>query len=117
MTRTEERYKFVSILADEFEDYEKRQEIRNLAPSLMRNAKAYATIQERWCSEEMSEATTTRLEKREANIEKWFTTTLQPFGITPDFQGDPRGAVVKLKVPSGRTDDWGKTGICVPEGN
>ncbi len=30
------------------------------------------------------------------------------------FQGDPRGAVVKLKVPSGRTNDWGQTGICVP---
>ena len=34
--------------------------------------------------------------------------------IEPVFQGDPRGACVKLKVPSGRTDDWGGTGICVP---
>lgn len=28
--------------------------------------------------------------------------------------GDPRSAVFKLKVPSGRTNDWGQTGICVP---
>lgn len=32
----------------------------------------------------------------------------------PVFQGDPRGACVKLIVPSGKTDDWGRTGICVP---
>jgi len=34
------------------------------------------------------------------------------FGVV--FCGDPRGACVKIKVPSGRTDDWGQTGICVP---
>lgn len=37
-----------------------------------------------------------------------------PYGITPVFQGDSRGAVLKLKVPSGKTDDWGQVGICVP---
>mgnify|MGYP001566860551 CR=1 FL=1 len=35
-------------------------------------------------------------------------------GIIPVFQGDPRGAVLKLRVPSGRTNDGGQTGICVP---
>ena len=35
-------------------------------------------------------------------------------GIIPVFQEDPRGAVLKLRVPSGRTNDWGHTGICVP---
>lgn len=39
---------------------------------------------------------------------------LAPFNVVPDFQGDPRGACVKLKVPSGRTDDWGRVGLCVP---
>lgn len=48
--------------------------------------------------------------RAEARIAK----RLVPFGVVPDFQGDPRGACVKLKVPSGRTDDWGRTGICVP---
>lgn len=28
--------------------------------------------------------------------------------------GDPRGAIVKIVVPSGRTNDWGQEGICVP---
>lgn len=39
---------------------------------------------------------------------------LAPYKIEADFQGDPRGACVKLVVPSGRTDDWGRTGMCVP---
>lgn len=39
---------------------------------------------------------------------------LSPYAVKADFQGDPRGACVKLVVPSGKTDDWGRTGICVP---
>lgn len=34
--------------------------------------------------------------------------------FVPIFQGDPRGATVKIRVPSGKTGDWGQTGICVP---
>lgn len=36
----------------------------------------------------------------------------KPF--VPVFHGDPRGACVKLQVPSGKTDDWGREGMCVP---
>ena len=32
----------------------------------------------------------------------------------PKTSGDPRGACVKLRVPSGKTNDWGQEGICVP---
>jgi hypothetical protein len=35
-------------------------------------------------------------------------------GFEAVFQGDPRGACVLLHVPSGRTDDWGRSGMCVP---
>ena len=35
-------------------------------------------------------------------------------GIEPVFSGDPRGAVLKLRLPSGCTNDWGQTGFCVP---
>lgn len=35
-------------------------------------------------------------------------------GCVPVFSGDPRGATVKLQVPSGATGDWGQVGICVP---
>lgn len=37
-----------------------------------------------------------------------------PDGFTPIFSGDPRGCVLKLAVPSGKVNDWGKEGICVP---
>jgi hypothetical protein len=34
--------------------------------------------------------------------------------VTAKFSGDPRGATVKLQVPSGKTNDWNESGICVP---
>lgn len=34
--------------------------------------------------------------------------------FVPVFDSDPRGACVKLKVPSGRYDDHAREGICVP---
>ncbi len=30
--------------------------------------------------------------------------------------GDPRGAALKLVLPSGQTNDFGREGYCVPEG-
>lgn len=38
----------------------------------------------------------------------------EPLKITPVFGGDPRGCVLKLKVPSGKTNDWSREVICVP---
>lgn len=35
-------------------------------------------------------------------------------GFNLHFQGDPRGAVVKLAVPSGKYDDCSREGLCVP---
>lgn len=34
-------------------------------------------------------------------------------GLSPIFGGDPRGAVLLVKVPSGRTNDWGGRGVVV----
>jgi hypothetical protein len=40
---------------------------------------------------------------------------LEPYHVEPHFQGDPRGCVIKLKVPSGYGDDFGGAGLlCVP---
>ncbi len=40
----------------------------------------------------------------------------QPWGIKPNFSYDPRGACVKLLLPSGRWNSWGgkEEGYCVP---
>lgn len=34
--------------------------------------------------------------------------------LSPYFQNDPRGAVLKIRVPDGYTNDMGREGICVP---
>lgn len=38
-----------------------------------------------------------------------------PYALEPVFWGDPRGCTVKLRVPSGATNDSPNTGICVPQ--
>ena len=37
-------------------------------------------------------------------------------GIKPSFNRDPRGCTVKLILPNGETNDFAKTGYCVPVG-
>lgn len=48
--------------------------------------------------------------RAQEHIERILKTT----AFKPVFQGDPRGSCVKIAVPSGKYDDWGKEGICVP---
>lgn len=51
---------------------------------------------------------------RECGLNARLELILSPYNCEPIFQGDPRGSVFKVKVPSGRTNDWGREGICVP---
>ena len=96
---------------------------------LCRHGKTYARIQElncngvgTYCNEPIE-----RFNKRQARHEAWcekrevqlekrmraIVAELGPgFGVV--FSGDPRGSTVKVTVPSGRTNDWGHEGICVP---
>lgn len=60
-----------------------------------------------WASTEAYETATARKEIAVAML-------MKPFGIDVEFQRDPRGAAIKLKLPSGRTNDWGGEGYCVP---
>ena len=58
--------------------------------------------------------TVPRINVRAAQLQRRLVALLAPYKVELVFQGDPRGCVVKLKVPSGRTNDWGQVGICVP---
>ncbi len=58
--------------------------------------------------------TVPRINVQEAQIEARVQKLCAKHGLKPVFNGDPRGAVLKIKVPSGRTNDWGRDGICVP---
>ena len=77
---------------------------------LMKLARRHLKLMERECNVgDVKESTVDRLQKRITDL----CAEIGP-GFVPVFGGDPRGATVKLKVPSGRTNDWGAEGICVP---
>ena len=67
-----------------------------------------------WSDETRQHGTVPRIAVREVRHQRRVETLLKPYGILPVFNGDPRGAVLKLKMPSGRTNDWGQEGVCVP---
>lgn len=48
-----------------------------------------------------------RIAVQDARAERELRRTLAPYRIFPRFGGDPRGYVVKLKLPSGRSNTWG----------
>lgn len=60
------------------------------------------------------EKATERSERKEERIERKVTELCAEWGCKPVFQGDPRGNTLKIQVPDGYTNDWGKEGICVP---
>lgn len=122
MTRQEaiQRHDFENVLIAESGDFAKG---RRAAELLCRHGKTYARIQEGNCNGPGDFASAAQIdrwqaafEKREAQLEariKAIVAELGPgFGVV--LSGDPRGVTVKVVVPSGKTDDWGKEGICVP---
>lgn len=66
------------------------------------------------CDRHWAPNTVTRLGCQDCQAEAKIRQALFGTGVEPIFGGDPRGAVVKLRVPSGATNDWGREGICVP---
>lgn len=51
---------------------------------------------------------------RLARNRKQITDICREIGCQPIFSGDPWGCTVKLTLPDGYADDWGKEGFCVP---
>ncbi len=49
-----------------------------------------------------------------AAVENRLREILEPLGIMPIIGGDPRGCVLKLQMPDGSTNDFARTGWCVP---
>ena len=97
------------------------------AQLLMRHARTYSRIQEavcngvEWLTYDTNESFGKRqdrhekwCEKRDQQLEKRIRAIASGLGFGVIFDGDPRGCTVKLTVPSGYTNDWGKAGLCVP---
>lgn len=139
MTRreVEERLRFESIMKDEAEAlnhgalplWTRRQKGEIAARLLCRHGKTYARIQEAVCNGvgtwygESNESFARRqdrhekwTEKREQQLEKRIRAIVADLGPGFDviFSGDPRGCTVKVVTPSGKTNDMGREGICVP---
>lgn len=100
-----------------------------LLSKLCSQATTYHRIQEDICNgppgvEHMDPKTIERWQERTAKRDTrqeeliWITLAkindLVGIEMLPKFGGDPRGATLKLIMPDGRYDDWGKEGICVP---
>jgi hypothetical protein len=59
---------------------------------------------------------TPRVEVQSMHARQRIQAACKPWGIMPTFSGDPRGACVKLILPSGRYNSCGgaECGFCVP---
>lgn len=73
-----------------------------------RNDAERLRVSQRW--QEYQDKLPAKLEHIRAAIRK----ICQSFGADVVFQGDPRGCTVKIVVPDGYTNDFGREGICVP---
>ena len=119
MSYQKDRDEFVGVIVQEIERQIDRTQCGGsqhtsvvLARLILRNA---ATIQRHAvnaCNREVSQAETDNQTRAEMRILE----ACEPWGIKPTFGGDPRGAVVKLLLPSGRYNSWGgrEDGYCVP---
>lgn len=77
---------------------------------LMKLARRHGRLMERECNTgDVSERAMDNIRNKLIEL----CTEIDP-RCQPVCSGDPRGATVKLQIPSGRTNDWGGTGICVP---
>ena len=82
----------------------------NQCKRLLRYAATYQRLAETACNREL---TVSEIRKQE-NIGMDILAILAEHDCEALLDGDPRGCVVKVKVPDGYTNDWGNEGICVP---
>lgn len=80
------------------------------ARGIMRYAATLARLAEKQCNEPWTE----RDQRKQDRIKGMVEQLCKIHGTMPRFSNDPRGAVVKIAVPDGYTNDWGREGICVP---
>jgi hypothetical protein len=135
MATRKEREQFIALMVKEGLKYE-------LACDLLRAARSLQTISERLCDSEYhcnvdivpcpatrprgkpddcccdmyqdQHEKVPRIAVRGERIEKRIAALCEKNGIKATFNGDPRGAVLVVSVPSGYSDSWGREGVCVP---
>lgn len=78
---------------------------------ILRYSATYGRYAEEYCNRELSDR---EMDFWNNRVRGKITELLSEIDCQPKFSGDPRGATVKIQVPDGYTNDWGKEGICVP---
>lgn len=87
----------------------------DLCRKLMKEAATYQRLAEAHCSREMKAIEQTRWEACKRRIGLLVVHAAAGKNFQAIFQNDPRGACVKLRLPSGRGNDFGGEGLlCVP---
>ena len=77
---------------------------------LMRYGATLGRIAETACNRELTVAEI----RKDENVQMDTIAILAPIDCKAVFQGDPRGYTLKIAVPDGYTNDWGREGITVP---
>lgn len=77
---------------------------------LLRWSATYQRLAETACNREL----TPKEKERWRRVASAIAERLSHFSCKVKFQGDPRGLCVKIQVPDGYTNDFGREGICVP---
>lgn len=112
--KVSDRLEFVNLLGAEGVPVPATSRPSGLYRDVARLAADHKRLQEIACNLPVSEDEQRALDAYETEVQDAITGLFAPYRITPVFSGDPRGATVKLRVPSGKTNDWGREGICVP---
>jgi hypothetical protein len=99
------------ILASTLSNAEDGLVLPGVCAELIRLARRYAKIQERWCNEDMSgtPGLEDRVRAREKKLEEKIRAVASEIkGVKGvKFTGDPRGYCVRLHLRSGKYNTWG----------
>ncbi len=90
---------------------------RLIAKKILLHAQTIQRGAELACSSDAAERSMVTSARAERLIRAWcaLISAEDPRpAFVPVFHGDPRGACVKIRVPSGAYDDTSREGICVP---
>lgn len=106
---SKQRGEFVAVLARELPE-RSIPAVIDLAAKLMRWGRQYCRLQEAACNRELTLAE----QQAENRLETRIAVLCQEHGLGAIMGGDPRGATVKIELPSGRTNSLSGEGWCVP---
>lgn len=79
---------------------------------ILRDAATHHRLCETDCNDGLTDKQSRQSDACERRITERVKALGPGFGVM--FSGDPRGATVKILLPSGYSDSWGGEGFCVP---